>query len=562
MKHSACIFATFILLAICSAAAGFAAEQSSDLDIYYPLTPRTITYDCVKKGSKDVNTREVVVHKPLIQNGIEVTPSAISGYELKYKITRFIQRTQDGVYAIAVQIGDTPLSNYSIKVPLFKVPVKTGTFFDSDVKLTSADGGASVTGHHTYSIEDTSAVVKVPYGVLTNCVRMKFIVRVGDRVNAEITSWLAPKIGVARIIEVSKSNQGGEATEIEMTLKKIDYNVPAATAQAPPPAEKKPAATTQATSPPAKTTGPFTDPIARMKGVDFLVVYIAIIAGGLILGWKYIRNADPTADELPLPPPLNPDPYEVAYLRGGIQEVIRLTVFRLIQARSLVGEGLKIARADGSVAPSTLSDMERIVYQALDTPLTTRALCKLISPEFKERCVPLDQRLRNERLLTSQTAIDRARKVKIALLCVVLLLGGYKLVVALATGHTNVLFLILSAVIGTILIFKISRTPWLSRKGAEYLKQLQAKSRGEQDISAPNMEIEDSGLTLMVALFGFGVLEGTAYAQYANALAMPRSSSFDSYVYTDTGSGDTGGFSGGGSDIGGGGCGGCGGGSD
>jgi hypothetical protein len=102
--------------------------------------------------------------------------------------------------------------------------------------------------------------------------------------------------------------------------------------------------------------------------------------------------------------------------------------------------------------------------------------------------------------------------------------------------------------IATILILRIFRTPRLSKRGRDYLKGLQEKFKDSKNSVVPDQGIENTGLTLLVALFGLTVLQGTPYASYMTVMALPSSSSF----YADTGVGGGG--------CGGGGGGGCGGG--
>src|SRR5262249_28454252 len=71
--------------------------------------------------------------------------------------------------------------------------------------------------------------------------------------------------------------------------------------------------------------------IANMIGPDFLLFYACVIAITLgICRWR-VDWQDPTAGQTPPRLPTDPDPYEVAYLRGGENEVTRLAVFGLIQ---------------------------------------------------------------------------------------------------------------------------------------------------------------------------------------------------------------------------------------
>jgi uncharacterized protein (TIGR04222 family) len=261
--------------------------------------------------------------------------------------------------------------------------------------------------------------------------------------------------------------------------------------------------------------------IANMYGPSFLLLYIVTIAAALMLGKNFIRSADTTDREPSMPPPSKPDPYELAYLRGGEQEVIRLTVFRLVQTGRLTladAKSGKIARADGPAHLSEMSDMERTVYKALDNPETVRGICRRIFPKFMKDCAPLERHLRERRLLVDQSVIESVYRVRKVVLAVILGLGGYKLAVALSRGRANVLFLIILAVVGCILTIRKLKAPRLSRRGEDYLKQLQAGLEDEKNAIGADSQSEGSDLTLFVALFGFGVLAGTPFAGYMDIL--------------------------------------------
>jgi uncharacterized protein (TIGR04222 family) len=539
MKYSTLALLIVFLLIVCLGNSSAKGETSSNVDIYYPLVPRTMTYDYLKKESKESMTRQVTVYKSRIVHDIEVTPSVMTGADVKYPITRLFQKKANGIYVIGSQLADGSFVKVDTDIPILINPIKDGIFFDSNVSY-SLGNGSPLTSHYTYGVDDTNAVITVPYGQFTNCIRLKFTVRGAETTN-EVTSWIAPKVGLVKNIEIIKSNRTNSITETEMSLKKVDYSTPVEAAQTSIDLEKKERGTMEWLT---------NNSVANMKGTDFLLLYITTIVVALLLGWYFIRSAGSTGQEMSLPLPSKPDPYEVAYLRGGVQEVIRLAVFKLIQARCVVSsvESPKIIRVDTPSGQSAMSDMERIVYDYLASPQTMRGICKRLSSEFKERCAPLQQRLYDDRLLNSWAAKNRARFVLIALSAFILGLGGFKLAVALSRGRTNVLFLVVAAVIGFILTIRITRTPRLSRRGIDYLNGLRVKLQGEKNAAAPDLGIEGVYLTLLVALFGFSVLGGTAYAQYVSILAAPASS------FSNTS------YFGGGCGGGGGGCGGCGGG--
>lgn len=73
------------------------------------------------------------------------------------------------------------------------------------------------------------------------------------------------------------------------------------------------------------------NPIADMPGPEFLALYGVVIVGTLVLCKTKSRQADSSRT---LSPPLIPDkldPYEIAFLRGGENEVLRLAILSLIQ---------------------------------------------------------------------------------------------------------------------------------------------------------------------------------------------------------------------------------------
>src|SRR5438067_4383703 len=73
------------------------------------------------------------------------------------------------------------------------------------------------------------------------------------------------------------------------------------------------------------------DAIATMPGPQFLVLYACVIALTLFVCRLLLRRADSTAALPPALVPSEPDPYEIAYLRGGEKELTRLLICELIE---------------------------------------------------------------------------------------------------------------------------------------------------------------------------------------------------------------------------------------
>jgi uncharacterized protein (TIGR04222 family) len=75
----------------------------------------------------------------------------------------------------------------------------------------------------------------------------------------------------------------------------------------------------------------FDNPLANLYGPYFLVLYICFIIC-TIIGYRVLRaRLDETAHYAIPPIPVNPDPFEIAYLRGGANELARAVVFSLNQ---------------------------------------------------------------------------------------------------------------------------------------------------------------------------------------------------------------------------------------
>lgn len=75
----------------------------------------------------------------------------------------------------------------------------------------------------------------------------------------------------------------------------------------------------------------FDNPLANLYGPYFLIFYVSFITC-TIIGYRFLRaRIDKTAHYAIPPIPVNPDPFEIAYLRGGANELARAAVFSLNQ---------------------------------------------------------------------------------------------------------------------------------------------------------------------------------------------------------------------------------------
>ena len=294
------------------------------------------------------------------------------------------------------------------------------------------------------------------------------------------------------------------------------------------------------------------NPIANMYDPGFLLLYGNIIILTLAACWWTLRQRDPTVSRLVPLVPSDPDPYEIAYLRGGENEVTRVVIIGLTQRGYLQATERK-ERLPKHPDPRHLSHLERLVFDRCSSPATEEEIFQSV----KGVCAPFEQRLHSERLLMPPEMQIVALKVGLAGALVILGLGGYKLWVALATGHSNVGFLLVMGIASLVGLYYVCRPPRLSSRGRAYLQRLESAFEGLKGrASAGNFAATDPTLLLLVGIFGVKMLAGTPYAYYQEIFT-PRWS---------WGGGGVGGVPGGvwvggcGGGCGGGGCGGCGGG--
>jgi len=121
--------------------------------------------------------------------------------------------------------------------------------------------------------------------------------------------------------------------------------------------------------------------IADMYGPYFLVLYGSVIAVTLAVCWWMVRRSDRTGDSPPLSLPAQPDPYEIAFLRGGENELARVVIFGLIQRGYLevvekkvwvFSLGQKLAQKANHPDPRHLSALERDVFGWFSDPRAAR----------------------------------------------------------------------------------------------------------------------------------------------------------------------------------------------
>ena len=278
-----------------------------------------------------------------------------------------------------------------------------------------------------------------------------------------------------------------------------------------------------------------------LRGPEFLLFYVALGAAVLLVTFL-LRHAGEPAD----PPKVNlSDPYQIAFLRGGKNEALRVATVSLIDRGVLLADGTKITASESAFGKAA-SPLEQTVVRHFNPSAEVTTLFKMkdADPQMNQ----YENELTRLGLLPDEEQKD-ARLMRMAVAVAALLIPALvKLYVAVTTGHFNVGFLIFLAIFFTVVVVLMSR-PRRTRAGDRMVKDLRTlfeslKQRGAEVRSGAS----PTEFALMAAVFGMSTVP-------ESKKLFPQSGSSSCGSSCGSSSGDSGSSS-----CGGGGCGGCGGG--
>jgi uncharacterized protein (TIGR04222 family) len=308
----------------------------------------------------------------------------------------------------------------------------------------------------------------------------------------------------------------------------------------------------------------FENPLARMYGPHFLILYISLYLLILVVVWFLlpIMTSGTKLNEIPKIPN-RPDPYELAYLRGGEKEVALLSIYSLINKnfiRLLTNNErskMAIVIRDKDVNYGLLEQSEKIIYEAIPIEKDIVELIenKILMNEIKDAMYELKLRLVADGILCAEKEKNKFKYLKWFLIALLISFGAYKLFAAYAHGHKNVVLIFATAMIGSMFINGININEMLTKKGKTLINSI--KNIFE---SISGNSLFDQPLymqQLLISLYGFKLLKESKKEHFYTYLKTNISPSPVVYFqdnYSSNGSSSCGGGSGCG-----GGCGGCGG---
>jgi uncharacterized protein (TIGR04222 family) len=244
------------------------------------------------------------------------------------------------------------------------------------------------------------------------------------------------------------------------------------------------------------------------------------------------------------------DPYQIAYLRGGAAEALRVAAFSLVDRGLLRFDGIQAVAAGDAAARIANHPVERWLMNHFDSrkgaeSLDTASLTDRVDAHYQPKL---------ERLhLLPDEAGRRFRLIgKMAVVAALLGLAGVRVAQTLAAGRINLGFLAVLLAIALWLVYRKGH-PRLTARGRTVMRDLRSLFAALHRRAAqlrPGGKKTDA--VMVAAIFGVGVLPSAAFALSQRLWPQPQSSS-SSGGCGSSGCGSSGGSCGGG---GGGGCGG------
>jgi uncharacterized protein (TIGR04222 family) len=278
------------------------------------------------------------------------------------------------------------------------------------------------------------------------------------------------------------------------------------------------------------------NPLATMYGPYFLLFYGFVIFFSVII-LAIIKSRIDKTSNLALPPiPAQIDPYEIAYLRGGTNEVVRSVVFSLMQKGFIElktdGKTAEIKQTDTKTSQRGLSQIEQLTLGWFYTPRSSTEVFKSggLSEQLESYGQSYQARLEQQQMLTDDETRDAFKPLKWTVYLIILGLGAYKALAAIAHGSYNIIFLIIFLAVGLLIAKAVSKLPRVTSLGKTYLERLQlAFENLKYEAQKPYIPTKEpqvipqttfagvDPLLLSVGVFGSAILAGTIFDSYNHA---------------------------------------------
>ncbi|MBV9829186.1 MAG: TIGR04222 domain-containing membrane protein [Alphaproteobacteria bacterium] len=233
--------------------------------------------------------------------------------------------------------------------------------------------------------------------------------------------------------------------------------------------------------------------------LDFYIPFVAIVAG-LALAVLSL-----TARDRRLGPSLLADPYQIAYLRGGVGEMIRLALVALADRGQV-----ELPRV-GTVAPSdrpmprSVHPIERAIFAHCPRP-TGHINALLRMNAVRDACTKATAPLIEMGLVPTPAENGRRTAVTIGAWLLIMVVGLAKLELAVERGRPNIGFLILTMIAATIFFLILALLRNRTAEGRRMLNELRSLLAARRDAPRPGSDMSEA--LLLAAVYGSAGLTG------------------------------------------------------
>jgi len=186
----------------------------------------------------------------------------------------------------------------------------------------------------------------------------------------------------------------------------------------------------------------------ELPGPDFLALYV-IFCLAVTIAHRMLRalSESRTAPRLPLA-----DPYQIAWLRGGAREVVRIAVLSLIDRQYLEVLETKLVRRAASGAKQPRPGIERAIYTLAEDPAEAKDI--YADASIQAVCTGYRRQLAQAGLMPDTDLLRKRRLLYALALALVLGPAAAKMALALARGHWNIGFLGIAATIANYILWR------------------------------------------------------------------------------------------------------------
>ncbi len=269
----------------------------------------------------------------------------------------------------------------------------------------------------------------------------------------------------------------------------------------------------------------FDNPLANMYGPYFLLLYGLVILLSIIFihffAEKLISIKDISSSKIPA----NPDPYEVAYLRGGAKEVVKLIIYNLLSKNFLKSyskpDRSKVIVQKVNKHPSVLSlnPIDREVFKLFTMPsmeLKQFMFSDKVINTVEDECDKFKKSWETFGYLSITEHVKKFDRLKANTIGVVLFFGAYKLLAAFSHGHSNVIFMIILGILGISIISGFRLDSVTTNSGKKYLEDLEKAFKPKTEKEIDHLRYEQK--FMLIGVLGFSHFAHTPFGfleQYA-----------------------------------------------